>query len=65
MKRVSAAGGPPDLDLPALEFSLADTANPLMIERIPFPRWIPRPQHRQSIIELNMNNHGVRIVPIA
>jgi hypothetical protein len=59
MKRVSATGGPPDLNLSAFKFSVADTANPLIIERIPFPKWILHPQDRQSIIEFDMSNHGV------
>jgi hypothetical protein len=42
MHRISAASETPDLDLPAFEFSLATTANPLIVERIPFPESISR-----------------------
>jgi hypothetical protein len=32
MQRISAASETPDLDLPGFEFSLANTANPLIVE---------------------------------
>ena len=44
MQCMFAASETPDLDLPAFEFSLADPANPLIIERIPFPESISRTQ---------------------
>jgi len=41
---MSAASETPDLDLSAFEFSLANTANPLIVERIPSPESISRTQ---------------------
>jgi hypothetical protein len=41
---MSAASETPDLDLSAFEFSLADTANPLIVDRIPAPEVIFRAQ---------------------
>jgi hypothetical protein len=58
MHRISAAGETPDLDLPAFEFSLADTAYSLIIERVPSPESISRPQYRQPIVECNVSNHN-------
>jgi hypothetical protein len=48
----------PDLDLPAFEFSLANTANPLIVERIPFSESISRAQYRQPIVECDVRNHN-------
>jgi hypothetical protein len=42
MQCISAVGETPDLDLPAFEFSLANTANPPIVERIPSPESISR-----------------------
>jgi hypothetical protein len=42
MQCISAVSETPDLDLPAFEFSLANTANPLIVERIPSPESISR-----------------------
>jgi len=39
---MSAASETPNLDLSAFEFSLADTTNPLIVERIPSPEVISR-----------------------
>jgi len=58
MHCISAAIETPDLDLPAFEFSLAHTTNPLIVERIPFPESISRAQYRQPIVECDMNNHN-------
>ena len=57
---ISAGGETPDLDLPAFEFSLAYTANALIIERIPFPEPISRTQDRQSIVEFYIGAHSAR-----
>jgi hypothetical protein len=57
---VSAAGETPNFNLPAFELSLANAANPLIIERIPFPESISRTQDRQPIVEFNMSNHSTK-----
>jgi hypothetical protein len=54
---ISAARETPDLDLPALELPLANTANPLIVERIPFSESISLTQDRQSIVEFDMRSH--------
>jgi hypothetical protein len=54
---ISAATETPDLDLPALELSLANSANPLIVERIPFSESISLTQDRQSIVEFDMRSH--------
>jgi hypothetical protein len=58
MQCISAASETPDLDLPAFEFSLANTTNPLIVERIPFPESISRAQYRQPIVECDMSDHN-------
>jgi hypothetical protein len=58
MHCISAAIETPDLNLPAFEFSLANTTNPLIVERIPFPESISRAQYRQPIVECDMSNHN-------
>jgi len=40
MNRKPAAGFSPDFDLPARDGSVAQNADPMVIERIPFPPWI-------------------------
>jgi hypothetical protein len=60
MQRVSTTGKTADVDLSPFEFSFANTANPLIIERVPSPRSITSAQDRQAIIEFDMINHGVR-----
>jgi hypothetical protein len=50
----------PDLDLPAFEFSLANTANPLIVERIPSAESISRAQYRQPIVECDVRDHNRR-----
>jgi hypothetical protein len=62
---VSAARETPNLNLPAFELSLANTANPLIIERIPFPEPISRTQNRQSIVEFNVGNHNASTLLLA
>jgi hypothetical protein len=47
-----------DLYLPALEFSLTDGANTLIIKRLPFPETISSPQNRESIIERDVRDHN-------
>jgi hypothetical protein len=58
MHRISAAGETPDLDLSAFEFSLADTANPLIVERIPSPESISRAKYRQPIVGCDVRDHN-------
>jgi hypothetical protein len=55
---IFAAGKTPELDLPAFEFSLADTANPLIVERIPSPESIYRAQYREPIVECDVRDHN-------
>jgi hypothetical protein len=57
---MSAAGEMPDLDLPAFELSLANAANPLIIERIPSPESISRTQDQESIVEFNISCHNTK-----
>jgi hypothetical protein len=58
MQCIFAAIETPELDLPAFEFSLANTANPLIIERIPFSESISRAQYRQPIVECDVRDHN-------
>jgi hypothetical protein len=58
MQCISAAIETPDLDLPAFEFSLANTTNPLIVERIPFPESISCAQYRQPIVECDVRDHN-------
>jgi hypothetical protein len=46
-----------DLDLPPFELSLANAANTLIIERIPFSESISCTQDRQSIVKFDMRSH--------
>jgi hypothetical protein len=57
---IFARGETPDLNLPAFEFSLANTAHPLIIERIPFSESISCTQERQSIVEFDVSDHKAR-----
>jgi len=57
-----AAGKTPDLDLSSFELSFANAADPLVLERIPFPESISRTQERQSIVKLNINCHNTRSI---
>jgi hypothetical protein len=58
MHCISVAIETSDLDLPAFEFPLANTTNPLIVERIPSPEVISRAQYRQPIVECDMSNHN-------
>jgi len=58
MQCIFAAIETPDLDLPAFEFSLANTANPLIVERIPSSESISRAQYRQPIVECDVRDHN-------
>jgi hypothetical protein len=49
-----------NLNLPAFELSLANAANPLIIQRIPFPESITRTQDRHAIIKFDVCNHSVK-----
>jgi len=55
---MSTSGESANLDLFAFKFSLANTANPLVIERVPSPESITRTQERQSIIKVNVRSHN-------
>jgi hypothetical protein len=57
---MSAARGTPDLDLPPFELSLANSANPLIVERIPFSESISLTQDRESIVEFDMRSHHAK-----
>jgi hypothetical protein len=54
----SSTGETLDLNLSAFKFSLANTANPLVIDRVPSPETIARTQNRQSIIKFDVSNHS-------
>jgi hypothetical protein len=58
MHCISAASETPDFNLPAFEFSLADTANSLIIERFPSPESISCAQDRQPIVECDVRDHN-------
>jgi hypothetical protein len=58
MEFISVAGETSDINLPAFEFPLANTTNPLIVERIPSPEVISRAQDRQPIVECDMSNHN-------
>ena len=49
-----------NVHLPALKFSPAKNADPLIIERIPAPGKITHAQDREPIIEINMSDHMQR-----
>jgi hypothetical protein len=55
---VSPARETADLYLSAFKFPLANTANTLIIERIPSPESISRTQDGQSIVEFDMSGHN-------
>jgi hypothetical protein len=57
---MSAAGETADLDLLAFELSLANTANPPVIERIPFPESVYCTQNRQPIVGFNISCHNTK-----
>jgi len=54
------SGQAANVHLPALKFSPAKNANPLIIERIPAPGRIAYAQDREPIIEINMSDHVQR-----
>lgn len=60
MQCICAAGKMPNLNLPAFEFSFANPANSLIVQRVPSPESITGAQNRQPVIKLDMSNHGVR-----
>jgi len=57
---ISTTGETPNLNLPAFEFSLTNTANALIIERIPFPESISLTQDPQAIVEFDIGDHSAR-----
>jgi hypothetical protein len=60
---ISATRETPDLDLPPFELSLANSADTLIIERIPFSESISLTQNRQSIVEFDMRSpHAKKIL---
>jgi hypothetical protein len=60
MKFISPAREAADLNLPAFEFSTANVAHPLLIERIPLPESIACTQGRKSIVEVNIRCHNAK-----
>jgi len=58
MQCISALSEIPDVDLPAFEFSLANTANPLVVERFPSPESISCAQDQQSIVKRDVCDHN-------
>jgi hypothetical protein len=58
MHCISAARETSDINLPAFECSLANAANPLIVERIPSPESICRAQYRQPIVECDVRDHN-------
>jgi hypothetical protein len=51
-----------NVHLPALKFSPAKNADPLVVERIPALQRIAYAQDRKPIIEINMSDHMQRAV---
>jgi hypothetical protein len=58
MQFISAATETSDINLPAFEFLLANTANPLIVERIPSAESVTGTQNRQSIVEFDVSDHN-------
>jgi hypothetical protein len=55
---ISAIARAADFHLKAVEFSLADNAKTLVLERSPFSKSIFSTQNREPIIEFKMCNHN-------
>jgi hypothetical protein len=55
-----SSGQTTNVHLPALKFSPAKNAYPLVVERIPAAEWIAYAQDREPIIEINMSDHVQR-----
>jgi len=55
-------GQTPNVHLPAVKFSPAKNADPLVVERIPTPERITYAQDRESIIKIDMSDHMQRAV---
>ena len=55
-----SSGQTSNVHLPALKFSPAKNADPLIIERIPTPERIAYAQNRESIIEIEVSDHMQR-----
>ena len=51
-----------NVHLPALKFSPAKNADPLVVKGIPAPKGIAYAQDREPIIEINMSDHMQRAV---
>src|SRR6516164_9403784 len=49
-----------DVHLPTLEFSSANRAHPLVVERIPASEGIARAQDREPIVEVQMSDHNAK-----
>jgi hypothetical protein len=60
MHCVSAAGKTPDLNLPAFEFSFANAANSLVVQRVPSAEPITGTQDRQSIVKFDVSSHSLK-----
>jgi len=57
VKLVRAVATAHDLNLVAIEFSLAKNANALIVKRLPSPKLIAGTQDRQSIFGFEVNAH--------
>jgi hypothetical protein len=57
-----SSGQTANVHLPALKFSPAENADPLVVERIPTPERITYAQDRESIIKIDMSDHMQRAV---
>jgi hypothetical protein len=57
-----SSGQTANVHLPALKFSTAKNADPLIVERIPVPQRIAYAQDRKPIIQINMRDHMHRAV---
>jgi hypothetical protein len=51
-----------DFHLTSAKFSLADNAKTLVIERSPVPKLIFSTQHREPIVEFEMDSHSAKEV---
>jgi hypothetical protein len=58
VQRVSPVRETADLYLSAIKFPLANTANTLIVERIPSAKSVSGTQNRQSIVECDVSDHN-------
>jgi hypothetical protein len=59
-----AGPGAGNIDLTPAKFSFAKDTNPLVVQRIPAPKLIARPQNQQAFVqgEVGSNRHGKTLV---